>query len=87
MNVSIWTWMAGRSDPNRIGEHLTKGYANPDSTPGGRRGAAGFYDSSKQELWIFGGFGYPSTSTSTPGAFMFERCSTDIALNFLSGAR
>ena len=55
VNDSTWTWISGDSLPNKAGIYGQKGIPNESNTPGARSHAVGWYDSSSQELWLFGG--------------------------------
>jgi hypothetical protein len=60
--ISEWTWIAGANTVAQVGTYpATRG--NP-GTPGARRGAASWIDSSGT-LWFFGGFGYDSQVNGT----------------------
>ena len=48
MSDNTWTWMSGSDTPNQPVDYDA-------NEPGSRSGASGFYDSSKQEFWLFGG--------------------------------
>lgn len=66
---STWTWVKGSNTGNQNGTYgsLTRPYAPyVNWTPGGRNGATHWVDNSGQ-LWLFGGQGYDSTSTSGNG--------------------
>ena len=52
--------------PNGIYGSLTRPYPNPTYTPGGRSNATHWVDKYGQ-LWLFGGEGYDSTSTTGNG--------------------
>ena len=58
MNDSTWTWISGNDTANQIGVYGEKGKASTDYLPGARSGAVGWYDSLRQEFWLFGGYGY-----------------------------
>jgi len=64
MNDSTWTWISGSNTVNQLGVYGEKGKANTTNMPGSRFGAVGWFDSLRQELWLFGGFGF-SYGTST----------------------
>jgi len=50
-----------------------KGSASTDNHPGGRGFATGWYDSTTQELWLFGGRGiYNSSITNGVLIFLFD---------------
>jgi len=54
-----WAWMGGTSFAFGVyGELHVPSVAN---RPGARYGALGYYDSTNQELWLFGGYGYGSS--------------------------
>jgi len=59
---NTWTWISGNNTINQPGVYGEKGISHPDSYPGARKGAVGWYDSLREELWLFGGFGYANTS-------------------------
>jgi len=61
MNDLTWTWVAGIDANANIIYHGIYGEQNSPSTnnfPGARYSPTGWYDSSTQELWVFGGYGY-----------------------------
>jgi len=58
VNNNTWTWMGGSTTTNKAGVYGVKGNASIENVPGSRRGAFGWYDSLRQEFWLFGGFGY-----------------------------
>jgi len=55
---NTWTWISGSDTVDQPGVYGVRGVAHPSNVPGGRRGAAAWYDSSKQEFWLFGGYYY-----------------------------
>ena len=55
-----WAWMGGSLTP--LGVYGQQGVPSTSNIPGARELAALWYDSSTQELWIFGGDGFGSTS-------------------------
>lgn len=59
---NTWTWMKGDDTFLQGGHYGTLGVANPTVWPGGRSGASTWKDNAGN-LWLFGGFGYASTST------------------------
>ena len=65
INESKWTWMAGSNALSQRGNYGIKGVANSTNVPGARRSSGAAYDSSSQELWLFGGFGLHGSSQST----------------------
>jgi N-acetylneuraminic acid mutarotase len=58
-----WTWISGATVMNQSGVYGTQGVPAAGNIPGGRFGAVGWIDSSEQ-LWIFGGVGFDSTTSS-----------------------
>jgi len=68
VNTNTWTWVAGNSTYDEPGIYGEKGKASADNIIGARQGAVGWYDSTAQEFWVFGGFGYNSTNISGGGA-------------------
>ena len=65
MNDSTWTWISGSNTINQLGVYGTKGNASIENVPGSRFGAVGWFDSVKQELWLFGGYGNSNTFSGT----------------------
>jgi N-acetylneuraminic acid mutarotase len=59
---SNWTWMSGANTVYETGTYGTKGVASAVNVPGARSVAISWTDKSGN-LWLFGGFGYDSTST------------------------
>lgn len=65
-----WTWVSGTNTassvsggPVTVGIYGTEGTASASNMPGPRDSAASWIDSSGN-LWLFGGWGYASTSTA-----------------------
>ena len=58
MNDSTWTWMSGSTTHDKVGVYGNKGNASGTNVPGSRRGAVAWFDSLRQEFWLFGGHGY-----------------------------
>jgi len=79
MNDSIWTWFSGTPIHEQPGVYGEKGNASVNHVPGGRERAIGWYDSSNEELWLFGGSGYGNGSTK--GTFILAAISTPNLLN------
>ena len=52
---SEWTWISGSDTTNQPGSYGVKGLASPDNYPGARQSAVGWFDSLREELWVFGG--------------------------------
>jgi hypothetical protein len=68
--AGTWTWIKGSNTGSQNGNYgnLTRPYATYYLwTPGGRSSATSFIDSLGQ-LWLFGGQGYDSTSTTGNGS-------------------
>jgi len=53
---NTWTWMSGSNIVNQVGVYGEKGVANESNVPGAREGAAVWFDSSRQQFWLFGGY-------------------------------
>ena len=68
VNNNLWTWMTGNSTPKEPGNYGEKGKTSPESYPGSRYGASAWYDSSRRELWLFGGWGI-GTDNESAGTF------------------
>jgi len=64
MNDNTWTWISGSDSHNQLGIYGEKGKPSPENVPGARYGALGWFESSTQTLWLFGGYGYDYVSTS-----------------------
>jgi N-acetylneuraminic acid mutarotase len=56
-----WTWVSGGNADNSGGVYGTQGTAAAGNVPGARQVASSWIDSSGN-LWLFGGYGYSSTS-------------------------
>jgi len=57
LNDSTWTWIAGDKGVNVYGKYSVRLLPTTNYYPGGRECAVAWYDSDKQEFWVFGGFG------------------------------
>jgi len=55
MNDSTWAWISGSNETNEEGVYGEKGVPDTNNVPGARSNAVGWYDSLRQELWLFGG--------------------------------
>lgn len=55
--LNMWTWVSGDSIINQAGAYGILGLAAGTNTPGARVDSAGWADS-RDQLWLFGGFGY-----------------------------
>ena len=60
---NTWTWMSGSNIVNQVGVYGEKGVANESNVPGAREGAAVWFDSSRQQFWLFGGYNYITTES------------------------
>ena len=69
MNDSTWTWVSGNNSIYHQGVYGVKGHASTLYMPASRGGAAGWFDSLKQEFWVFGGFAYFDTTTNAGKLF------------------
>jgi len=67
-NSVQWRWMSGSNTPDQPGVYGEKGIASINNYPGARYGAVGWYDSLKEEFWLFGGQGKNGTGS---GACVF----------------
>jgi hypothetical protein len=66
-SANEWTWVGGASmgvGPGPQAVYGTQGMPSIANIPGGRLGAAGWADRAGN-LWLFGGFGWDSTSITT----------------------
>ncbi|MBK9965891.1 MAG: hypothetical protein IPP07_13695 [Holophagales bacterium] len=60
--IGQWAWMGGPNDPYRYGTYGSLGTPAPGNVPGGRGLAVSWTDGSGS-LWLFGGWGYASSSS------------------------
>jgi len=60
VNDDLWTKISGSDEIDPPGVYGDKGETTEGSTPGGRSLAAGWYDSTNQVFWLFGGLGVDS---------------------------
>ena len=58
-----WTWVGGPSTAGGLGVYGTQGTAAAANLPGARDAAMGWVDSAGN-FWLFGGYGYDSTTNS-----------------------
>jgi len=65
VNDSTWTWISGSYAVNQLGVYGTLGNVSTENVPGGRCCAVGWFDSSKQEFWLFGGSGFNNNANGT----------------------
>jgi N-acetylneuraminic acid mutarotase len=59
--TGLWTWVSGGNTANAAGVYGTEGTATAGNLPGARQGASSWIDSAGN-LWLFGGYGYGSTT-------------------------
>ncbi|MEZ4722569.1 MAG: kelch repeat-containing protein [Flavobacteriales bacterium] len=59
-----WTWMKGSGGWNQNGTYGTQGTSANANTPGGREKPAAWLDTSGN-LWLFAGYGYPATGSTS----------------------
>ena len=69
--TKLWTWISGSSqsvavdssgDYGQLGVYGSQGVPSASNVPGGRYGSVSWLDQSGN-LWLFGGYGYASTTT------------------------
>jgi len=57
MNDSTWTWMSGNNTALNVkGVYGQQNVTETTNYPGGRLVSSGWYDSTNQEFWVFGGY-------------------------------
>lgn len=61
--------MGGNFSVNQPGTYGEQGNASTSNFPGARRGAFACYDSTHQQLWVFGGFGYTDGTSNESTCF------------------
>ena len=55
---NTWTWFSGsNTEVNLVGVYGEKTVPSANNYPGGRYHALGWFDSTNQEFWVFGGEG------------------------------
>ena len=64
---NTWIWISGTNATDQLGEYGEKGEPSKNNYPGGRAYPIGWFDSTTQELWLFGG--KCPVNNSTDGAF------------------
>lgn len=64
VTTQLWTWIDGSDSADQRGTYGTQGVASINNVPGARDGAASWIDASGN-LWLFGGYGF--SSTTIPG--------------------
>jgi len=63
INTKEWTWMHGQNIVDQTAIYGTKGVANTNNQPGARQEAASLIDADGN-LWLMGGDGFATSSTS-----------------------
>lgn len=58
---STWTWVSGDNSPGKYGVYGTQGISSPSNKLGSSYSSVSWTDASGN-LWLFGGFGYGSSS-------------------------
>ena len=58
MNDNTWTWISGSNTPDQPGIYGEQGIADTTNIPGSRHSGVAWCDSSRQEFWLFGGYGW-----------------------------
>ena len=61
---NLWSWINGDSLRNTIASYGTQGFPQASNIPGARANASGWTDVNGK-LWMFGGFGYANSLTTT----------------------
>lgn len=61
LTSNLWTWFAGSSTTNTVANFGTKGIAAPTNLPGSRYYSTMVADTNGL-IYIFGGFGYDTTT-------------------------
>lgn len=64
--TNYWTWINGSNTLNVLGVYGTLGAAAAANQPGGRYDP-GYWTDASGNLWMFGGWGYAATNTTTAG--------------------
>jgi len=72
VNDSTWTWFSGSGIPTQPGLYGEKGNGSSENVPGSRQSAVVWYDSLREEFWLFGGKGYASTISSKCHLMLFN---------------
>jgi len=58
LNDLTWSWISGSDTADQRANYGEQGVGLELNVPGARSHAVGWYDSSTQDLWLFGGDGY-----------------------------
>jgi N-acetylneuraminic acid mutarotase len=61
-NISEWTWLAGSDVRNQPGIYGIQGTPDVNNIPGGRHSVISWTDS-QGTFWLFGGYGYATSTT------------------------
>jgi hypothetical protein len=62
-NGEEWVWVSGTNVASQRGIYGQKGISDSNNYPGGRSGPVSWMDKSGN-MWIFGGYGYPTSGSS-----------------------
>ena len=81
LNDSTWTWVSGDNIVNQRGVYGVKGVPSTSNVPGSRREAVGWYDSSRQEFWLFGGWGNDVNISGSGASSLVDKFPTSNPLN------
>ena len=58
-----WTWIKGNNTFNQLGVYGTLGVPNSANNPGARYFSTSWIDS-QNNMWLFGGLGYPASGST-----------------------
>ena len=83
MNDSTWIWVAGSNTSSQPGVYGPLGDASTEYLPSARYGAIGWFDSLREELWLFGGLGFGNDSSQYGACVVIGKCSTNTPLKSL----
>jgi len=53
-----WTWISGNNTIDQFGIYGTQGISSSNNIPGSRYSSISWIDSSNNNLWLFGGYGF-----------------------------
>eukprot|EP01122_Echinamoeba_exundans_P010675 TRINITY_DN4048_c0_g1_i1.p1 TRINITY_DN4048_c0_g1~~TRINITY_DN4048_c0_g1_i1.p1 ORF type:complete len:727 (-),score=60.52 TRINITY_DN4048_c0_g1_i1:7-2187(-) len=63
MTPGSWTWMGGQSTTNGLPQYGVQGVSSTDHFPGSRVSSVTWFDESRGDLWLFGGYIYNITAS------------------------
>ncbi|HQV84844.1 MAG TPA: kelch repeat-containing protein [Chitinophagaceae bacterium] len=75
-STNQWTWMKGNDAVNTFGVYGIQGTSAALNKPGGRKYCVTWVDTSSNDLWLFGGFGY---AVSGSGGYLNDLWKYNIA--------